>query len=113
MHALGFYHEHQRPDRDDFIKIADKWGSMMETDVWPKIDKYWDDKTASFATRYDIKSIMHYDGFMNGLWDDWTGPAITDLQGNPVPKNTKLSKLDIEGLNTMYPCDNQGLFIFS
>ena len=107
MHALGFYHEHQRPDRDNFIKIADKWGSQMNA-VRPTIN------TTSFInTTYDIESIMHYDGFMNGFWDDWTGPAITDLQGNPVQKNTKLSKLDIETLNKMYPCDNQGSFIFS
>ena len=111
MHALGFYHEHQRPDRDNFIEIH-KWGGVMN-EVRKKIDYVWFNNTPSFVnTTYDIKSIMHYDGYMNEYWDARWGAAITDLQGNPVPKNKRLSKLDIETLHKMYPCNNQGLSIF-
>ena len=38
MHALGFYHEHQRPDRDDFVKV-DK-AQMSPTCVEAIFTKY-------------------------------------------------------------------------
>ena len=55
LHAIGQYHVHQRPDRDDYIhvnydKIDKKW--------WPNFDKKYG--TVNFAVPYDGRSLMHY-----------------------------------------------------
>ncbi|MEM7229405.1 MAG: M12 family metallopeptidase [Planctomycetota bacterium] len=54
MHALGIYHEHQRPDRDDFIQVNDAnvipefaFNFAIETD-------------AKTFGPYDFESVMHY-----------------------------------------------------
>ena len=82
----------------------------MYEDVLKKYPKRFLTSTASFSTKeYDILSIMHYDGFMNDFWDASTGPAIIDKStGQAVPKNKKMSKLDIKTLNKMYPCHKPG-----
>ena len=62
MHALGFYHEHQRPDRDNFLKVdwsSVKSGTRKSVERQIKIipDRFWKIKSSD---DYDFKSIMHY-----------------------------------------------------
>jgi hypothetical protein len=55
MHALGFWHEHSRPDRDEYIQIFTeniKPTLLSQFEVRKSID--------SMGTAYDLKSIMHY-----------------------------------------------------
>ena len=55
-------------------------------------------------TKYDTKSIMHYPGFMRGEI------FMTDkLTGKRIEENKNMSRLDIEKLNKMYPCNNTDL----
>ena len=68
-----------------------------------KIDRRFLNKTASFLTEYDTRSIMHYDSFGNGVFRN---PAIVKLDGSIIEPNTKMSDLDIVTLNKMYPCEN-------
>ena len=55
IHAIGFDHEFNRFDRDDFVKI--KWENIQDgfNDTFEIHDK-WE----TFNTTYDWKSIMHY-----------------------------------------------------
>ena len=47
---------------------------------------------------------MHYDGLLNGLFDR-SNPIIKDaITGEIIGTNRKMSKLDIQKLNEMYPC---------
>ena len=53
-------------------------------------------------TDYDIHSIMHYDGTLRGRF---SYPVMTDKKtGKGIDVNKKMSPLDIQKLNKMYPC---------
>ena len=54
-HAFGLYHEHNRPDRDDYIEIK-----------WDNVEEQWQseymkcDNCQTYDIPYDGKSVMHY-----------------------------------------------------
>ena len=59
-------------------------------------------------TEYDTQSIMHYDGLLRGFFPA-SNPIIKDKQtGKSIPINRKMSQLDIQKLNEMYPCKQIG-----
>ena len=71
-----------------------------------KTQKY--DRIASDGNfgEYDIRSIMHYDGTLRNRFRD---PIIVDkLTGKGIEINRKMSALDIQKLNEMYPCKPTG-----
>ena len=53
-HALGFEHEHQRSDRDDYITIVH---SNLENGKQINFEK----RNSTNYTPYDYESVMHYD----------------------------------------------------
>ncbi|XP_074657039.1 uncharacterized protein LOC141910187 [Tubulanus polymorphus] len=55
MHTVGFYHEHTRPDRDDYIRI--NWDAIQK-DKEEQFLKWQDSITNGFE--YDFRSVMHY-----------------------------------------------------
>jgi hypothetical protein len=70
-HALGFYHEHQRPDRDTYVTIN-----------WPNIQSGYAFAFsllagASTYTTYDFDSVMHYSqcAFSIGCPSGYTCPC--------------------------------------
>ena len=55
LHALGFYHEHSRADRDDYVWI--KWDNIRPT----AIDDFKIQTDAdSLGLPYDYSSVLHY-----------------------------------------------------
>lgn len=55
LHALGFWHEQSRPDRDLHVKVLEenvKTGYMSQFKIRSSID--------SLGSPYDTKSVMHY-----------------------------------------------------
>ncbi|PKC56091.1 zincin [Rhizophagus irregularis] len=94
MHALGFYHEHCRPDRDNYLTVIAKendrdFGKVCEMDV------------VCFGP-YDPESIMHYP---LGCYSE--GRRIQAKPGtkrtNAMGQRLKLSAYDINALNALYP----------
>ena len=74
IHAIGFYHEQNRPDRDDYVEIQYQnlqKGQSVQYQFQKQVN------SLTFGVPYDGKSIMHY-----RWWEfaanpnDLTRPAI-------------------------------------
>ena len=57
-HALGLIHEHQRPDRDEHVKII--WRRVV-SDKLHAFTKYANETINYYNTPYDFSSVMHYE----------------------------------------------------
>nr|CAH0102894.1 unnamed protein product [Daphnia galeata] len=99
MHTLGFYHEHQRPDRDQYVNID-------LDNIEQKNKVYFQKMRIShfniLGHSYDYGSVMHYpkDAFAK----DFRKPVITSVMNETsVLGNRKtFSAFDLEKLNTLY-----------
>lgn len=90
FHALGFYHEHNRPDRDSYIRIN-----------WDKISKAWQSqyqkvRYAKTFGEYDFESIMHYPQGGGNF------SCYNASDCNKTGNRTHLSYLDKKGINKLY-----------
>ena len=81
MHALGFWHEQQRGDRDSYVQVHRENCGMSDGEWRANMDKIpWLDT----GHEYDFNSIMQYDGF---ACSNNTLPTITLLSNNQVRGN--------------------------
>ena len=98
FHCLGFFHEHQRPDRDQYIQIDMDKIHPYNRPQFEIMDKKFLNLTLS---EYDTRSITHYDSTVNGLFPD---SIMKKKDGSIIEVNKKMSDIDIQTLNKMYPC---------
>ncbi|VBB29457.1 unnamed protein product [Acanthocheilonema viteae] len=98
MHAVGFFHEQSRSDRDNHITVL--WGNI-QPGMQGQFEKYDHGMTDSLGVNYDYDSIMHY------------GPLAFSRNGQPtlVPKipvtigqRLHFSTLDVFKINKLYNC---------
>lgn len=80
MHILGFYHEHQRDDRDRRIGGS---ASHYNFKIYQRAKSY-------YIGGYDANSIMHY-----------------NFGSVPWQKRDYFSPSDIRNINTLYKCNNR------
>ncbi|MEY4065732.1 MAG: hypothetical protein RIR26_1940 [Pseudomonadota bacterium] len=84
-HAIGFLHEHQRSDRDNFIKFS------FDTTASSNLSKV---NGSRHHTDFDLNSVMIYSTAQI--------PGMTTLNGSPIPQNQVLSSRDIQGVGALY-----------
>ncbi|XP_069584280.1 astacin-like metalloendopeptidase isoform X1 [Ranitomeya imitator] len=99
MHNIGFFHEHTRMDRDNYIDI-----------LWQNMDKayYGNFDTAdgnTFSIPYDYASVMHYNNYAyskNNIL-----PTIVPKPDPSVPigQRSGMSSLDVKKINANYGCN--------
>ncbi|XP_029985113.1 meprin A, alpha (PABA peptide hydrolase), tandem duplicate 1 isoform X1 [Sphaeramia orbicularis] len=102
LHALGFYHEQSRTDRDDYVTI---WLDQVTPGMEHNFNKYNDDFITDQNTPYDYESIMHYRPF--SFNKNESVPTITTKIPqfiNIIGQYLDFSKLDTLRLNRMYNC---------
>jgi len=101
MHALGFYHEHARSDRDKYIKVIRK---NVRKGLHQNFDFQNDDKsTRNF--NYDYDSLMHYGPYSFSKNKRKRKATIVPLKpGVSIGQREMLSKTDCMKLNSQYRC---------
>ncbi|XP_055353116.1 uncharacterized protein LOC129599021 isoform X2 [Paramacrobiotus metropolitanus] len=96
LHSLGLFHEHQRPDRDNYVNFdASRTNLTSPFQILSKMPSY--------STAYDLESIMHFGpyDFANGYQ-----PVLLPKYRSNVKMGQRrgLSATDVVKLNTAYNC---------
>lgn len=98
LHAIGFLHEHSRPDRDNYIQIH--WSHIQgeyhsQFEIMPDIlIKEW------LKFPYDVHSIMHYESQVFGR--NKNTPSLTKKDGGLIPEPYGLSTMDVEKIHSLF-----------
>ena len=93
IHALGFYHEHNREDRDEFITVNDRNiidGIGHNFDRLPGVKGHTD---------YDLNSIMHYGSYFGSKNGE---PTMLTVDGDEIVASYRVSPKDLAGLKEVY-----------
>ncbi|XP_016376077.1 meprin A subunit beta-like [Sinocyclocheilus rhinocerous] len=108
LHALGFWHEQSRYDRDDYLTINFE---NIITGQEHNFNKYSENQTTTQDTQYDYYSVMHYDknAFSNGNGSTiiTKRPEFQDVIGQRLD----LSEYDVIELNKLYKCNSSISFL--
>jgi len=104
-HAVGLYHEHTRPDRDNFITV--NWDNIVEDrkfnfDIVGTPGPNGEPGEAVSLGEYDYGSIMHYGNF---FWSTNGEATILTPDGETVGQRLALSNGDAAAANSMYATD--------
>ncbi|XP_076434596.1 bone morphogenetic protein 1-like [Babylonia areolata] len=101
LHALGFFHEHSRPDRDQWVEVL---LNNVRAGKERNFDRLPQDVADTLGVQYDYDSIMHY------------SRTAFSFNGQPtiLPKRDPFANLgqrdgfsprDVHKINTLYRCD--------
>uniref|UniRef100_A0A3Q2P532 Metalloendopeptidase n=1 Tax=Fundulus heteroclitus TaxID=8078 RepID=A0A3Q2P532_FUNHE len=110
LHALGFYHEQSRYDRDDYVKI-------VSANLLPGKEQILDflfssDESTVHGTQYDYISVLHYgkNALTNGNGSTiiTIDPKFQDVIGQRL----EMSPTDAKELNLLYNCSETVAFKF-
>ncbi|XP_076135732.1 meprin A subunit beta-like [Alosa pseudoharengus] len=108
LHALGFWHEQSRYDRDDHVTI--KWENIKSGEEH-NFAKEFSNTSSTQGTPYDYWSVMHYGQYAFSKGGEPT--IITkdaDFQ-DVIGQEQDMSSLDVVELNRLYGCNHSISFL--
>ncbi|XP_046989005.1 hatching enzyme 1.2-like [Schistocerca americana] len=102
MHALGFWHEHSRADRDAYVTV-------LLRNVVPGLEhnfqKYSWQMVQSLGLPYDTGSLMHYGRL--AFSRDGRSPTIVPRDPRAaIGQRRGFSEVDVAKINLLYGCRN-------
>ncbi|XP_071527693.1 zinc metalloproteinase nas-4-like isoform X2 [Panulirus ornatus] len=98
-HALGFYHEQSRFDRDDYVTIM--WQNIQPGSE-ENFNKYSATVISGFGENYDYGSLMHYNAYAFSYNGQKT--IVTKDPNATIGQRKDLSTVDVNKLMNMYKC---------
>ncbi|XP_066439522.1 astacin-like metalloendopeptidase isoform X2 [Eleutherodactylus coqui] len=99
MHALSFFHEHTRLDRDNYVEVMWHYVSPVNQGDFKK------DSGDTLSTPYNYNSIMHYS---STTFCNTTGKQSLVTKPDPsifIGQRYGLSTLDVVLMNRFYDCN--------
>ncbi|XP_041650196.1 meprin A subunit beta-like [Cheilinus undulatus] len=108
LHALGFYHEQSRYDRDNYVTIQFE---NIQEGFEGNFNKVGSESSTTMGVSYDYLSVMHYgkDFFTNGNGSTiiTKDPAFQEVIG----QRFGMSPSDVLELNLRYGCNSTIAFM--
>ncbi|XP_055344801.1 uncharacterized protein LOC129592723 isoform X2 [Paramacrobiotus metropolitanus] len=99
MHALGMFHEHSRPDRDEYVTV-------LPENIRKGVDPRNFDKLplmVTYGVPYDLDSIMHYGG-MDIARSGGRPAFVPKITTQVIGQRNGLSTFDVARLQRAYKC---------
>uniref|UniRef100_A0A8C1XQK8 Metalloendopeptidase n=1 Tax=Cyprinus carpio TaxID=7962 RepID=A0A8C1XQK8_CYPCA len=110
LHALGFWHEQSRSDRDDYVTIV--WDQIKEGHEH-NFNLHNETESSSLGVPYDYGSVMHYSKKAFSIGSKPTIvtkiPEFLDVIGQRM----EFSDSDLLKLNRLYNCTTASIFLDS
>ncbi|XP_070205812.1 uncharacterized protein [Littorina saxatilis] len=101
LHVLGFFHEHSRPDRDQWVEILLQ---NVQAGKERNFDRLPVDFVDTLGVEYDYGSIMHYSRSAFSYNGQPTLLPKRDPYAN-LGQRDGFSQKDVEKINKLYRCD--------
>ncbi|XP_071100217.1 zinc metalloproteinase nas-36-like [Haliotis cracherodii] len=98
-HAIGFWHEHSRPDRDDHIRV--KYENVRVGEDFNFLKESWR-YLDNLDVPYDIGSVMHYGSTAFSTGSKATIETLEPLEQNVLGQRQMLSFYDAKQANLAY-----------
>ncbi|KAL1254555.1 hypothetical protein QQF64_016784 [Cirrhinus molitorella] len=110
LHALGFWHEQSRSDRDDYVTIV--W-DQIEAGKEHNFNSYDETESSNLGVPYDYGSVMHYSKTSFNIASEPT--IVTKIPEflNVIGQRMEFSDSDILKLNRLYNCTTTSTFLDS
>ena len=102
IHAIGHFHEHTRPDRNDHIKIN------ISCILYRARENFKIQKLAeTYALPYDYYSIMHYDPSQASTFCKTMTSLNPSVPDDKLGSSTEMTDLDVKKISRMQKCTIQ------
>uniref|UniRef100_A0A6I8R978 Metalloendopeptidase n=1 Tax=Xenopus tropicalis TaxID=8364 RepID=A0A6I8R978_XENTR len=98
-HALGFWHEQNRSDRNKYIDVFWQYISPDASINYQEMD------TNNLGMEYDYVSAMHYENWMFSNTSGKITMAAKDDPSRRLGGAKELTNLDYSKINRLYECD--------
>lgn len=101
MHAIGFFHEHSRLDRDDFITV---FFNNIESYNRKHFNNHNLGRVTTYNITYDYHSLMHYGPDYYSKNGEMTIKTKNEADQSKIGQRLALSEKDVKRINLHYKC---------